>query len=385
MNARLGVLIALCLSLASPVSGQSLLSIQGSGLPVAGVDARARALGGVGVGLTGPQLTATDPAAATDLIAPIVVFAYEGSSASVAENGSGGDFNAHRFPLVGVSYPVPSFGVVSVTFSSLLDQEWQNEQSLTLDLDGSGGQALVTDVFASAGGLSALEVGVARRFGSISVGARAGRYLGSLQRTLTRSFDSLTVGTAPTPFQTGGLWRYSGFTGIVGASAPVGAIGHLAVSYRLGGTATATPSDDTQGAGSELTVPAELRLGGSVLLSPLLTASAGFERSDWSDASATGRSGWAVGGGVEWAGARILGKDGALRLGARRASLPFVPSGSDSATESFFSGGVGIGLVESDSGLLGAVDFGFELGSRSFGTTSEDLFRTSISLRLSGL
>ena len=52
----------------SQLEAQSLVARAGLGLPVEPLDARSRAMGGAGIGLSGAYLLATDPAAAAGLV-----------------------------------------------------------------------------------------------------------------------------------------------------------------------------------------------------------------------------------------------------------------------------------------------------------------------------
>ncbi len=378
-----GWLLAALLIAPVPGQAQSLLSIDGFGIPQPGLDGRALALGGIGVGLGGARLSAVDPAAAADMIAASIAFTGSSAWIDVRRGELSSDFSTTRFPMIAVSYPAGEWGVVSVNFASVLDQTWEDQRSSVIDIGGDG-QAFVRDVFESSGGVSALEIGWARRFGRVAVGARGGRYTGSLRRTLTRVFDSVTVGSPVPPFQTGGRWDYSGITGIVGASASIGSQTFLSGSVRFGGDLEAAASDDTGGPDDTVGMPTDLRVGGSFLLAPELVANAGFQYADWSATDPTGRAGWRFGGGIEWSGARILGKEGAWRIGAHRAQLPFVPEDADDATETLFSGGLALLLVQSDTGPLGWFDFTLEFGGRSFGDISEDLLRSTLSVSIAG-
>jgi len=379
-----GLLLAgALLFLATPVEAQSLLSVDGLGFPQVGLTGRARALGGIGAGLGGARLSVVDPAAAADMIASSIAFTGTSSWVDATENEASSDFSTTRFPMIALSYPAGSYGVVSVAFSSLLDQTWEDQRSSTVDI-GGGGQAFVRDLFDSEGSVSALEVGWARRFGRVAVGARGGRYTGSLNRSFTRVFDSVTVGSNVPAFQTGGQWDYSGLTGIVGASASIGSQTFISGSIRVGGEVDATATEGTDAPDEAISMPSDMRVGASFLLAPDLVANAGFQYSDWSEADEIGRAGWRFGGGVEWAGSRILGKDGAWRLGAQRAQLPFVPEGSEDATETLFSAGLALELVQGETGPLGWFDLTVEFGGRSFGNVQEDVVRSTLSVSLAG-
>ncbi len=382
-RARALVVAAALLFMAAPVQAQSLLSVDGFGFPQTGLTGRARALGGIGLGIGGARLSSVDPAGAADMIASSIAFTGSTSWVDVTQGDASSDFSTTRFPMIALSYPAGSYGVVSVGFSTLLDQTWQDERASTVDI-GGGGEAFVRDIFESEGDVSALEVGWARRFGRIAVGARGGRYTGSLRRSLTRVFDSVTVGSGVPPFQTAGSWDYSGFTGIVGASASIGSQTFVSGSVRLSGELDAIASEATDSDDETISMPADMRVGASFLLAPDLVANAGFQYADWSETDETGQASWRVGGGVEWTGSTILGKDGAWRLGAQRARLPFAPEGVEDATETLFSAGLALQLVQSEVGPLGWFDFTLEFGGRSFGNVQEDIVRSTLSVSLAG-
>ncbi|MDT8367852.1 MAG: hypothetical protein RQ745_01500 [Longimicrobiales bacterium] len=383
MTRSLAVLLVLMLAPVG-VEAQSVLGIGRFGFPLSSVDARGRALGGVGVGLGGAILSATDPAAAADINAVSFIFSGGTSFVDVSRGDDvSSDFTTTRFPLVGASYFIEKVGVISFTFSSLVDQEWEDQASSVIDVEG-GGEIFVTDIFQSDGSVGALEIGLARRFGGIAVGARVGRYVGDLRRDLTRVVDSVSVGSGFAPFETSAVWEYSGFTGIVGASTVIDEQVHLAASVRFGGDLDADPVEDTEARPVTISLPTELRLGGSVLLAPSLFANLGFETADWSDTDPDGQRAWSIGGGIEWTGSRILGKDGAWRIGARRERLAIKPAGAASASERTLSAGLAIVLARSSAGALGSVDFAFELGDRSAGDLSEDILRSTVTLRVAG-
>ena len=79
-------------------------------LPVSTADAKAQALGGIGLGLMGLSLTPTDPASAASLAIPSITFTLASSWVDVREGESPGSAQGTRFPVIGVSYPVKAVG-----------------------------------------------------------------------------------------------------------------------------------------------------------------------------------------------------------------------------------------------------------------------------------
>ena len=53
-------------------------------------------------------------------------------------------------------------------------------------------------------------------------------------------------------------------------------------------------------------------------------------------------------------------------------------------TESAITGGLGMNLLESEDLLLARADFGLERGKRDAGSFSEDFWRLSVTLRVTG-
>ncbi len=377
---------------ARTATAQSVAAADGLGAVLAPLDARARALGSVGIGLRGDGLVPTDPAAVADLVIPSVTFTLQTSWVDVQE-GEGtdpGTFAGTRFPVVGVAYPVIGVGVFSLGFSTVLDQEWRVAQERRVDLGGSGARARVTDRFSSEGGVGTVRVGFARRINrTLSLGATFGAYTGDVSRVFTRSFDSIDAVSAVPVFSVGGQWRYSGLVTSLGAAADFGEIFRVSASYGFGGSLGANPTDDTDGAEESFPMPDDLRLGASALLAPELSLSAGLQRSDWSGTGelydeAEGHSVLTWGTGLEFTGARLLGKASALRVGYRRGGLPFAPVGSESPTESIWSGGIGLDLFQVGPTVVAASDFTLERGSRTVGSLSEEYWRFALSVRVSG-
>lgn len=380
-------------SLAIPgaLSGQSLLSGYGFGAPMESLDARALALGGMGMGLSGTELAAHDPAAAADLAVPAILFTTLTSWNDVQEAGQSSSFTTTRFPNLGIMYPVRGVGTFSLAFNGVMDQTWTVTQERLLTLEGAAGtQARVTDTFESDGGVSALRLGLARRLSpQLAVGATVGTYMGSLTRRFTRSFDSLEVETGVPDFQIGGFWDYSGFIASVGATVDLGSVARVSGSWSLGGELEADPSTDTDGGSLAVSMPSELRFGGSALLSDRLNLSAGILFADWTRAGedipgVEGGSVLRLGGGVEWSGASLLGKPSSIRLGYRRGDLPLRREGDPEVTESVFSGGLGMNLLQSGPLLLARTDFTVERGRRDAGVFTEEFWRLAVTLRVSG-
>ena len=385
------LVVAFLLSLpftAATLSGQSLMGAGGLGVPVDPVDARGRALGSAGVGYFEATLLAHDPALAAGLQMPTITATFQPTSGQLQEGGEQRDFGGSRFPHFSVSLPFER-GVFSVAFAGLLSQEWEARHNDVLEL---GGQSVaVEDVFRARGGVSTVRLGWARQMApSLSVGAGAGIYLGSMERDFSRSFDEDQVGEDVEPFRTQGRWDAQG------VNAQVGAVWDPVSALRLGGSVTwsgdlelSPDGGDEELERREYSLPLELRAGATGSLAPNLNLSLGVSYADWSDTGRDLREGgargsaWSYGGGLEWFGPQFLGRSLPVRVGYRSADLPFLFKG-EAVTESGFSGGFGLNLADTDQGARARFDLAVERGEREAAAFSEEFWRTTVTIRVAG-
>ena len=115
MKRALLVLIA-ALASASPAAAQSLFSTGGLGVPLAPLDARARALGGIGVGLPGFNPSLVNPAEVAGTRYRGLVASFQPYATSIELNGESDEIGGTRFPLIRILYPLGSRWVVSGGF-----------------------------------------------------------------------------------------------------------------------------------------------------------------------------------------------------------------------------------------------------------------------------
>jgi hypothetical protein len=90
---------------------------------------------------------------------------------------------------------------------------------------------------------------------------------------------------------------------------------------------------------------------------------------------------WSYGGGLEWAGLQLGSRNFPIRLGYKNSDLPFTFDG-EASKETLLSGGIGLNLVPSQAGFVGAVDIAFERGKREGGSLSETFWRASLTFRV---
>lgn len=379
------VLLALAAS-GTPLAGQSIFNAAGLGVPVEPLDARARALGSIGIGLRGGAFTPNDPAALGRLSIATGVMAGQPSWVDYSSGPESGEFRGNRFPLLGVAYPAFG-GMMSVQIGSFLDQHYRSASTGSVDL--SSGTVGSTDEFEQDGSVSTLNLGYARLIGSsVAIGISYGRLAGSVDRVLTRSFADEAASDVD-DYVERGTWSYGGHQVMGGVSADLGSRFRLAASAHVPTDLDAVATEETRGDDRSFDLPIQLRAGGSALLLPGLVVSGSVALADWSslqddllgsDRTETA-SGFGVG--VELTQARLLGREAPLRLGFRRTRLPF-SFDEDGVTERIFSGGFGISLNTTSEIVVAGVDLAIERGLRSGSNISENFWRATISLVASG-
>jgi hypothetical protein len=368
----------------SPAGAQSLLASAGLGIPAEPLDARARALGGSGIGQPGWHLLPTDPAAAAGIALPSISASFQPTRATLRDGRSAGHA---RFPTAVVAYPLWG-NVFSVGFASVLDQEWEVVANRTIDLNGTEVSAI--DIFRSDGNLSRVQVGWARRVGeNFGLGVTVGSYVGALERSFARLLDTETAGQGVEAFAIQGRWRASGVVAGAGVAWDPSALIRIAAAVTWSDKLALSPSTSVTPEGGEYSIPLELRAGATAILAPGFGVSAGVVFADWSavgeelGAGTTREASWSYGGGIEWARATLFGRALPLRVGVRHQDLPFHFDGSP-AQERTFSAGFGLELVESEGQPIARLDFGLERGTRSAQSLSESFLRTTLSVRLAG-
>ena len=229
------------------------------------------------------------------------------------------------------------------------------------------------------GGISTIDVSLARRLGPFGIGVSAQRLTGSLRQSFFRSFE-LPIGEAPILSDGGGTrevsykgWRFKGGASInIADRLLIG--GSMSLATTLTGTAQDTIPNTT-----DFELPVMYEIGGSFRLVDELLVTAATGRAPWADAGDVGEYKshnvtW-IGGGIEFGGLMLLGGRLPLRFGMRRSDLPF-SLGADSITEKAFTGGFGWEFQEG----LATADLSLEVGSRgdTAGTNIQESFTRMI-------
>lgn len=393
MCERLAIL-AICTVLtaasAQAAYGQSVFNAAGLGVPSEALDGRSRGMGSMGIGLPGGAFMPTDPAALGRLVVATGVVATQPSWVDYStDGGRSGSFQANRFPLMGLAYPLFG-GMMSFQIGSFLDQRYTDARTGSAEL--SSGTVPFTDDFVQDGSVSNLNLGYARMLGGdVSVGVTVGRYAGSVVRTLTRTYAAAEGATAGEvdSYVERGTWSYTGHHVSTGVSADLTDWLHASASVQLPTALDASASDDTEGGDRSFDLPVQYRGGVSASFEFGLLLGASVVLADWSDAqddlstSAGAGSANGFGGGVEFSRARLFGRDAPLRFGYRRSTLPF-SFGAEDVTERVYSGGVGLALNRTGETMLASVDLALERGRRWTSSISESFWRMTLSFQAAG-
>jgi len=383
-------LVLLLLLAPATTSAQSLFSARGLGVPIDPIDARARALGGIGVGLIGVNPALINPAelgggrrGVTAVLQP--------TSHALQLGAAEGDVSASRFPLIGILYPVSPRLSLGLGYAGYLEQSWAVRTTGEVVV---GGEAVeVEDVVQTVGGLGQIRASAAYALSeSFAVGVAGGAMSGSLDRTAARAFMDSTFTLRE--FSTRLGWKYGGYFGSVGARWDVTSALRLGASALL---STELDADSTAGVANPRSYDGAMQLaaGASGRITQDLTIAIGAMRNRYPGLGDTstdlGRETWTYGGGLEYEGLTAGRRTFPFRLGARLQQLPYYGTGEEPAREVSGTFGVGFRLAGDASGPLAVVDFAAERAKRTGlqGTAlgdgmEESVWRWTFSLALFG-
>lgn len=371
-----------------PLAAQSLIGSQGLGIPLEALDGRSRALGSVGVGLFGGAVLPTDPARASRITVPGISVTIQPSRGAAAIGDESVPIEGTRFPLLALSYPVRNYGVATLSYGGLLEQNWKAERTLRLAREQDSID--VADTYESDGSVGAARIGFARVLtGGLSVAATLGYHTGTQVRSFSRAIGVVEDEEQQTGdrFRERGRWEMTGTTFGLGAMWDFRDFLRISGSLTWSGDLRATPVGQTTGGEARFDLPTEFRIGASAMLTPVVAATIGFGRSNWtpaeSGAGAAARGAVTTfGGGFEWSGMGLFGRSFPVRVGYRKAGLPFSIDAS-TPTESGFAAGFGWNLLETEDFIIAAFDFSYERGTRATDSISESFSRYTFSFRAS--
>lgn len=379
-----GLLVGLTVAAgASPVAAQSLFGSRGLGLPTAPIDARAAALGGLGLALPGANPAMINPAEASGVPRRGGIASYQPSTTDLTVPEGSDAVDATRFPLVQAFLPVGERIVLLGGFGSFLDQNWAVERTVQTPLGENTVQA--NDRITSRGGIAQARVGASYALTpQLALGVSGGMLTGSRTHTVRRTFsDSLLV-----------LSPYQDRTDVA-YTAPLAAAGFRwdpMDIVRVGGSVTWIGSldvdRDDDGPDTSVSMPLQLAGGASVYLDPDLLATVSGRWNGWSGASddlARGaEDSWEVGGGLEYLGIRTTRRSFPVRLGGRYAKLPFPFEGA-TPSEWAVSAGLGARLTGTEEEPAAVLNASAERGARGDleqDGLEESFWRFTVSLSL---
>lgn len=358
------VLVALAAVPAIPrtAAGQTPFTAVGLGYPTPPVDARAAALGGVGVGLLDGSLTLRNPADIVEFDRPTLGVSASPEGVTVRDPGREAAADRSRFSVFRAVVPLGSWAA-SVGFGSVLDQDWALRRTDTISL--TTGDFPFEELRENDGGVSSVDLSVARRIGPVSIGVSGQRLTGNLRQVLDRRFEmSLdSAVAAPERVEQEAFWSWEGWRVTAGAGVEIG--DRIRVSGSYGWSTELEATRDSTGETRSFDMPSRLAVGASARASDdwLLTVGGGW--ASWSvadddlDEEGARDVTWG-GGGVEFRGWSLGPIPLSLRAGGRYAELPFHLPGREAATERALTFGLGSAFASGRA----VVDLGLEIGTR---------------------
>lgn len=383
--ARASLFVIVAALLPASARAQTPLSSQGLGYPLLPLDARARGLGGIGLGLPGGNLSLVNPAEDATLLAPAFGVTVQPDFYS----GTAGDFvssgRTQRFPVLHAVFPFARRFSASLGYGAFLDRRFATEVSDTQIVGGSPNA--VTDRFSSSGGVSRLRLALAARAGKgLSAGLGADVYTGAARDSTIR----ILTGLAPSVRET--VWAYRGVGVTAGARWEPSEALRVSAAVTTPAKLRAEPEGDSLVAAREFDLPVTADVGASGRIAQSTVVALAARWSGWSSADAQlrerggARDVRSASAGIEYEGVAFAGKTLPLRLGARYAELPFRWQGNRAQStfpnERALSAGLGARLASGAAGF----DLGVERGKRGGANAGidETFWRLSFSLSLLG-
>jgi hypothetical protein len=372
--------------LPAEADAQSIFATRGLGFPLEAQDARGQGMGGVMLGLPGPQISWANPAAAVGLIAPGVVLGYQFDNFTAQGAGIDASGTSARFPLMLGAFPAGERMAFSVGYGSFLEQNWRAEQPDTLLIFGE--TVPVVDIATSTGGVARFRVaGAYRVLEGLSAGLGLDVYTGTSERLEGRVFPG-----EPEPACCRAAWNYGGVGVTGGLHWSPGDDTGVGISVTHGGSLDASPREGTAGAALTYSLPLTARLGGSGRVGQNMLVAVAGDWSGWSilDSELAGQGGardtWSARGGVEWDGLVVRERPVPVRVGGRTAALPFRWRDAAGATEWASERALSLGAGIVFAGGATQSDFAVEFGNRGGDAAGvdESYWRFAFSVRVLG-
>ncbi len=378
-------LALLTLAAPNPAASQSFLGFRALGVPIATAGGRSLALGNFGIGLPNAAVSPMDPAAAAGIALPTITVSMQPSWGDFQFGSQSGETRTTRFPLIAIGYPARG-GVVTVSFAGHMEQRWRGTRTQIEPIDGV--DVPIEDSFETEGGTSVARLGWAQRLGNqLSVGVSAGLYVGRLDQVFDRRLDSLVVGNEVRPYTESAQWAYGGYTVAAGFGFDPHELIHLGGALEWSSDLSETPEEGTEGAVTHYGIPLRLSAGATGSLTQRLSLNTSAVYQDWTGAKgfATGvttnrKLSW--GAGIEWRAMQQETRSFPVRVGYRSGAPPFRFESQD-PTETSWSFGLGLNLVELEGAPFGWIDLGMERATRTSLPFNENFWRGTISLGIS--
>ena len=378
---RLGALAALAFAVhAGGAQAQSVLSSRGLGYPIEPVDARARGLGGVALGLPEATFSLVNPAGPVGLATAAISVTFQPDQYDATAGTRATSGTTARFPTVQAVFQPRSRFTLSAGYGAFLDQNYRatNTDSVTL----STGRVAVEERFRSQGAIARFRGGIGYRAGPrLALGLALDAFTGAVRDTSQRMVEGLTPATSANTVTYTGTGISAGMRWM-----PVEAFS-VAAAVSGGGKLNASPDDSTV-ADKDYSLPVTVDLGASARVTGNVLLAASGRWAGWGAAAddITNRGGARdalnLSGGVEYDGLTLLGQTLPLRLGARVARLPFRWAGTDTAfpDERALTAGIGARLGRGAAMLDAAVERGSRGGDAA--GFEEPFWRGSLSVTL---
>ena len=365
---------------AGTAGAQAVLAARGLGYPIESIDARARGLGGLALGLPEPSFSLVNPAGPVGITSAAIAVTFQPDQFDATVGSEATNGTTARFPNIqAVFQPRPRFSL-SAGYGAFLDQNWRAVRNDSITL--STGRVPVLDQLRSTGGIARFRGGLGYQInGRLAVGLSVDAYTGAVRDTAIRTVPGLA------PALTATAVTYTG-TGLAAGVrwTPLDALS-VAAAVSGGGSLNAN-ADDSLVVDRDYSLPLTLDLGASARVTGHTLLAVSGRWAGWSAAGEdiTNRGGardaMNASAGLEYDGLTLLGQTVPLRLGARVARLPFRWLGEDTEfpEERALTAGIGARLGRGAALLDAAVERGTRGGDGA--GFEEPYWRGSLSVTL---
>jgi hypothetical protein len=372
---------ALLLTVHAPLAAQSsLFGVRGLGHPGRPQSAATIATGGASEAFDGRS--AGNPASLGLLGSTVLAFTSTSAWRSTSAAAGDGSTREQRFPHFLIGGPIPGSPLAaSLSFSSYMVRDYT---IVTEGTDAPRGVPIaVTDTIGSTGGLNDLRAAVAwTPMPRLTLGVGAHLLTGSNRVFSVRAWED----PAYLPVRQGAELAYAGYGLSAGAVYQAGTRLHLAASVRRDGDLEVERDSAATGT---IAMPVTLQGAARLRLNDRLALTASATSRSWSRADAGvvdlggvgARNTTAFAAGAEWIRNVRTPEHLPVRIGVRRATLPFLVLDGEPPRETAFALGTGIRFA----GGTGGIDLALERITRSQGDAlTETAWQFSLGVSLRG-